>query len=93
METGIKLQTCFALPDSGSEVTILPEGVKTVKDFLHHVGSRIDFSFIDPVTGKLEEDLEIILNNKDVWFYPATLDTSLSDGDTLEIYLLPLGGG
>lgn len=93
MEIRIKLKTCFALPDLGSETTLLPEGVKTVKDFLHHVGSQIDFNFIDPVTGVLEEDLEIILNSKDVWFYPTALETSLNDGDIIEIYLLPLGGG
>jgi hypothetical protein len=89
----IKLQTCFKLPEAGSELTFLPEGVETVRDLLLHMGHQIDFSFIDPVTSSMEEDLEIILNNKEIWFYPTVLDTFLNDGDSLEIYLRPLGGG
>lgn len=93
MGIGIKLQTCFALPDSGLEITDLPEEVEKVRDLLRYVGKQIGFEFIDASTGELEEDLEIIINNKEVWFYPTKLDTVLKDGDTVEIYLLPLGGG
>ena len=71
----------------------LPEGVETVRDLLGHMGSQTGFNFTDSDTGKLEMDLEIILNAKDVWFYPSALATKLKDGDTVEIYLLPLGGG
>ena len=92
---GIKvdLKTCFALPGSGSGMLDLPEGVETVGNLLEHMGVQIGFNFIDLNTGELEEDLEIILNGKEVWFYASALDTNLNDGDTVEIYLLPLGGG
>lgn len=89
----IALQTSFALPGSGSDAMPLPEGVETVSDLLRHMGEQIKFTFIDREAGSLEEDLEIILNGKEVWFYPSALDTPLQDGDKVEVYLLPLGGG
>ena len=89
----IKLQTCFALHDPGSESMTLPEGINTVGDLLQYMGTQTNFTFLDQETGEPEEDLEIILNGKEVWFYPSALDTVLEDGDRVEIYLLPLGGG
>jgi putative ubiquitin-RnfH superfamily antitoxin RatB of RatAB toxin-antitoxin module len=90
----IALHTSFALPGSGSDDTMmLPEGVETVADLLGHMGDQINFKFFDLETGRLEEDLEIILNEKEIWFYPSALNTPLQDGDKVEIYLLPLGGG
>ena len=93
METRISLKTCFALPGSGSERMPLPEGVETVGDLINYIGGQIEYSFINPESDQLEEDLEIILNKKEIWFYPGALNTPLQDGDVVEIYLLPLGGG
>jgi molybdopterin converting factor small subunit len=89
----IALQTSFALPGLGSDLMTLPEGVETVGDLLEHMGDQINFTFLDFETGNLEEDLEIILNEKEIWFYPSALNTPLKDGDKVKIYLLPLGGG
>ena len=89
----INLKTCFALPGSGSGLLELPEDVETVGNLLEHMGGQIGLNFIDIKTGELEEDLEIKLNGKEVWFYPSALDTKLNDDDIVEIYLLPLGGG
>lgn len=93
METTISLKTCFALPETSTEKMPLPEGVKTVGDLISYIGGQIEYSFMDPESGQLEEDLEIIVNKKEIWFYPAALNTPLQDGDVVEIYLLPLGGG
>ena len=93
MGTSISLQTCFAIPGSESKRMSLPEGVKTVGDLLCNIGGQIEYSFINPESGQLEEDLEIIINKKEIWFYPDALNTPLQDGDVVEIYLLPLGGG
>jgi molybdopterin converting factor small subunit len=93
MGTRISLKTCFALPDSASEGMPLPEGVETVGDLINHIGGQIEYSFMDPESGHLEEDLEIIVNKKEIWFYPDALNTPLQDGDVVEVYLLPLGGG
>ena len=89
----IVLHTSFALSGSGADTTLLPEGVETVSDLLGHMGKQINFTFLDLETGNLEEDLEIILNEKEIWFYPTALNTPLKDGDKVEVYLLPLGGG
>ena len=93
MKTRIKLLTCFALPGSDSEIMDLPEGVITVADLINWMGREINFKIIDSKTGEVENDLEIILNGKEVFFYPNALNTVLNDGDQLEIFLLPLGGG
>ena len=71
----------------------LPEEVETLRELLSYIGNKMDYSFIDSETGGVEEDLDILINNKEVWFYPAALEMRLVDGDLVEIYLLPLGGG
>ena len=93
MKTRIKFHTCFALPGSDSEIMDLPEGVMTVADLIHWMGREINVSFIDSKTGEMENDIEVILNGKEVFFYSNGVDTVLNDGDRLEIFLLPLGGG
>ena len=85
------LESVVAIDDRGQMV--LPKGVETVRDLLINMSGQMNYSFIDPGTGDLEEDLEIIVNNKEVWFYPSALDAPLKEGDLVEIYLLPLGGG
>ena len=89
----IKLRTCFALPGHSSDDLDIPEGVKTILDLITHMGGEINYNFLDPKTGRIEDDLEIILNQKEIWFHPEALNTQLEDGDIVEIYLLPLGGG
>ena len=89
----IKLQTCFALAGQDSDDLALPGDVKTMLDLLAHIGGEIDYNFLDPKTNRIEDDLEIILNQKEIWFYPKALDTELKDGDIVEVYLFPLGGG
>ena len=93
MKKRIKLQTCFSLPGSDSDMMDLPNGVITIKDLLHHMEKALKFNLIDSNSGDLDKDIDIILNGKEVWFYPYKLNHPLCDGDTLEIYLLPLGGG
>jgi hypothetical protein len=96
MESGIsyiKLTTNFMVPGKENDRLPLPLGVDTLEQLLAHLGEKIHFDFIDPLSGKLEWDLEILINGRDFSFSPAGLGTSLKDGDSLEIYLLPLGGG
>jgi hypothetical protein len=93
MSTKIKLETCLSLPGLDSEVMDLPAGVKSVSDLLRSLGKKIDFDFIHPQSGLLENDMEFLLNGKEIWFHPDGLNTSLKDGDIVEIYLIPIGGG
>jgi len=71
----------------------VPETVHTMRDLLVHIGEKIDYSFFVSDSGQLEDDFEIVLNGKEIWFYPQGLDAPLKDGDLVEIYPLPLGGG
>ena len=57
------------------------------------LGKEARFDFVDARSGDLEKDLEIQVNGKEVWFYPSGLDRPLEEGDVVEIYLMPLGGG
>ena len=58
-----------------------------------HMGDEIQFAFLDAHTGNLRPDIEVTLNNKDIWFYPKGLQHAFIDNDTLSITLIPLGGG
>lgn len=42
---------------------------------------------------ELSEELEIFINEKEIWFYPEKIETILREGDLLEVYVTPLGGG
>jgi hypothetical protein len=89
----IFLTTNFLLPNRDDKRYPLPSGVHTLSQLLVTLGGKVNFDFIDPQSGELEWDLEILLNGRDFLFSPAGLETSLEDGDSVEIYLLPLGGG
>jgi len=41
----------------------------------------------------LRPDIEVILNGKEIWFYPGGLKTRITEGDTVDIALVPLGVG
>jgi hypothetical protein len=72
---------------------VLPSSVRSMEDLLHHLGETIDFVFLDGVTGKLRPDIEVIVNGKEIWFYPEGLQKLIHDGDSIEVTLIPLGGG
>lgn len=93
MATKIKLETCLSLSGLDSGAMDLPAGVKSISELLRSLGQKIDFDFIHPQTGLLENDMELLLNGKEIWFHPDGLNTHLEDGDIVEIYLIPIGGG
>jgi hypothetical protein len=64
-----------------------------MEDLLHHLGEEIDFLFMDGQTGKLRPDIEVLVNGKELGFYPEGLKHAICDGDSIEITLIPLGGG
>ena len=89
----IKLNTNFVARGQGLRDFELRPGLNTIADLLVHVGEEISFRFIDPNSRKLEKEMEIIINGKELWFYSDGIETPLKDGDTVEIYLIPMGGG
>ena len=72
---------------------VLPSSVRSLEDLLRHLGEAIDFVFLDGATGKLRPDIEVIVNGKEIWFYPEGLKRLIRDGDSIEVTLIPLGGG
>lgn len=93
MGVRVELKTCFATKGLQSGEIALPPGVSRVKDLLVLMGKDADFDFFDEKTGLPHKDIEVLLNGKDIWFYPSGPATSLQDGDVLEVYPLALGGG
>ena len=71
----------------------LPPLVTTIGALLGYIGSQIDFTLVDADQEKLRPDVEVLINGKDVSFYPKGLKTSLGDGDLIDVALMPLGGG
>jgi hypothetical protein len=76
----------------GPEV-VLPSAARNIEDLLRYLGEEIDFLFLDARTGKLRPDIDILLNRKEIGFYPEGLKSPIREGDSIEITLIPLGGG
>jgi hypothetical protein len=72
---------------------VLPPSVRSVGDLLRHLGEAIDFVFLEGDTGKLRPDIEVIVNGKEIGFYPEGFERQIHDGDSIEVTLIPLGGG
>jgi hypothetical protein len=71
----------------------LPSSVTSIGDLLAHIGSQVDFAFVDAYREKLRPDVEVLINGKDLSFYPEGLKTPLKDEDLIDIALMTLGGG
>ena len=93
MGVKIALISNFSLGISDSENFLLPPDVTTIGDLLRHVGKQMNFPFITANADDLRRDIEVSINGKEVWFYPNALNTRLRDGDSVEVNLVPLGGG
>jgi hypothetical protein len=68
------------------------KGSLTLGGVLIDLAGRSEFPFILP-DGKIDPEVEVLLNGLEYPFLPKKLDTDLKDGDEVEIMLLALGGG
>ena len=93
MTTSIILKSNVSLDRPQGAETVLPPAVANMEDLLRYIAKQIDFIFLDAQTGKLRPDIEILVNGKEIWFYPEGLKRPVFDGDAIEITLIPLGGG
>ena len=93
MPVRVKLKTNVAFRSSASGEVALASSVISIGDLLRHIGDDIGFDFIDAHRENLKENVEVIINDKDFWFYPTGLNTRLKDGDSIVVYLIALGGG
>jgi molybdopterin converting factor small subunit len=89
----IKLTSNCALRIQGRGDFSVPESVETIGELLRYLGRRIDFVFVDKDGDMLRPDVEILLNGKEILFFPRGLKTKIEEGDSVDITLTPLGGG
>jgi hypothetical protein len=89
----ITLITSFSFPGKRDADFELTPGMNTVGDLLRHLGTLLEFSLLSPQEDDIDDDLEVSLNGRGLWAHGTGLDTPLKNGDTLEIYMLALGGG
>ncbi|MCJ7595015.1 MAG: MoaD/ThiS family protein [Desulfobacterales bacterium] len=68
------------------------KGRPTLGEVLIDLAGRSEFLFVLP-DGKIDPEVEVLLNGLEYPFLPKRLDTELKDGDEVEIMLMALGGG
>ncbi len=93
MTTRITLRTNFTVPGRVNDSLALDSHVDTLSRLLSYLGEKIRFELIDLHGGELETDLEVLVNGKDFRFLPGGIHALIREGDLVEVYLLPLGGG
>lgn len=93
MSTTIRMKSNLSLHRPRGPEMMLPSAIRNVEDLLHHLGKKVDFVFVDALTGKLRPDIDILVNGKEIWFYPEGIKRPIRDRDSIEITLIPLGGG
>ena len=93
MPTTITMKSNLSLERSREPQMVLPFSVQSIDDLLRYLGEKIDFGFLDAATGKLRPDIEVIVNGKEIWFYAEGLQKTIHNGDSIEVTLIPLGGG
>ena len=93
MGVKIALISNFSLGISDPENFLLPPHITTIGDLLRHVGEQMNFPLVAANADDLRRDIEVSINGKEVWFYPSALNTPLKEGDSVEVNVVPLGGG
>ena len=88
----IRINSNFGLCDSCGKELKVSNGA-TVRDLLLDIGREFSVNFFDSESGDIHGDLQVIINGKDCLLIPMQLETRLEEGDSVGIYLLPLGGG
>ncbi|HOJ42960.1 MAG TPA: hypothetical protein PK800_02460 [Syntrophorhabdaceae bacterium] len=83
----IKIKTNFSGSDFEVEV---PAHYNVRQILISTMPQYINESIIDK---EISEEWEILINEKEIWFYKDKFETRLKEGDLLEVYLTPLGGG
>ena len=67
-------------------------GRSTLGELLSDLAKGSEFPFILP-DGKLDPEVEVLLNGLEYPFLPKRLETELKEDDQVEIMMLSIGGG
>lgn len=70
----------------------LPEGA-TLRDLLIRVAEREGHRLFTADRARIVDEVHIAVNGRDYLFIPAQAEAALRDGDQVDIYFYPLGGG
>jgi len=92
MSIKIKINSNFGLSNYCGDELEMNNGV-TVRALLLDIGKEFTVNFFDSESGNIHGDMQILINGKDYLLIPTQLETPLEEGDSVDIYLLPLGGG
>lgn len=91
----VALKSNFDVAGVFSQGAVQVEEGTTLRNLLVHLSERTRLSLIDLKNGQVNAtDYEIAINGKGYQFWwPHGLDQPLSEGDEVQILLMPLGGG
>ena len=87
----IKVKANFRI-EGIDEERVEMKGRSTLGEALVNLAGKSEFPFILP-DGKIDPEVEVLLNGLEYPFLPKRLDTELNENDEVEVMLLALGGG
>ena len=87
----IKVKANFRI-EGIDEERVEMKGRSTLGEALVDLAGKSEFPFILP-DGKIDPEVEVLLNGLEYPFLPKRLDTELNENDEVEVMLLALGGG
>jgi len=87
----IKVKANFRI-EGIDEDRVEMKGRSTLGEALVDLAGKSEFPFILP-DGKIDPEVEVLLNGLEYPFLPKRLDTELKENDEVEVMLLALGGG
>ena len=93
MSKSIQLITSFAFPGKRDGDFQAPEGMENVGDLLVHLGKVLNYSLFNARGDGIDDDLQVLINDRGLWSYPEGLKTHLRHGDKVQVQMLTLGGG
>lgn len=93
MSKSILLITSFAFPGKRDQHFEMPEGMENIGDLLVYLGRVLNYSLFNARGDGIDDDLQVLINDKGLWSYPEGLKTYLRHGDKVQVQMLTLGGG
>lgn len=88
----IHLTSSMLVPDLHSEDVPLTEAIATIGALLSEIGRRAGVNLFD-AEGETIDFLDVRLNEMNIAYLPAGLETRLNPNDRVLIRLVPIGGG
>ena len=65
----------------------------TLRNLLEDISNKLHYPIIHPETGELDSLLQVNVNDRDCYTLPKRLDTLLTDGDVVEVFMAVIAAG